>query len=1170
MRCGKCGRDNREGRRFCAECGVALAVKCGRCGASNEPDEKFCGECGTALAAHPRLAAPEPQPAPAMRFAAEESGAQPPDGERKTITALFADIKGSMELMEDLDPEEARAIVDPALRLMIDAVHRYDGYIVQSTGDGIFALFGAPVAHEDHPQRALYAALRMQDEIGRYSGKLREAGNPPIEARVGVNTGEAVVRSLKTADAHTEYTPIGHSTSLAARMQTLAPSGSIAVTETTEKLCAGYFSFKALGPSRVKGVSEPVHVFEVTGLGPLRTRLQRSAGRGLTKFVGRQAEMEAMGRAAELAKEGHGQLVAAIAEAGVGKSRLLYEFKATSQSGWIVLETFSVSHGKASAYLPVIDLLRNYFRIGNEDDERTRREKVTGRVVALDRNLEDTLPYLFALLGIIERVDPLAQMDGQIKRRRTLDAIKRIILRESLNQPLMVICEDLHWMDAESLGLLNLLADSIANACVLLLVNYRPEYRHEWGNKTYYTQLRLDPLGKQSAEEMLTALLTSPAPAALSAGANRERSLTDIHVGERVRGRGGLEELKRLIIDKTEGNPFFMEEMVQNLFEEGALVRNGEVKLARPLSAIRIPPMVQAILAARIDRLPPEDKDLLQTLAVLGKQFTLSEVKAAAAKSDSELERMLSGLQLAEFIHEQPATGDIEYTFKHALTQEVAYNSILVERRKQIHERAAQAIESLFAASLADHYKDLARHYQRSGNALKAVHYLHLAAQQAMTRSAYSEANTQLTAALELLRTQPEDLERDQTELAVRLGLAICVMISVSDFYTATAPLDNLERARELCEKVGDEAIRFEVLQALAYRYNNEQQKARPLSEEVLRIALRLNDPEMVRSARSALGLSSMMQGNFIAAIKEFEQADQLSAGASPKSETTITVLKVSGNADRAKSIPKGKFSIWGFSTMESANFVSWTLWLLGYPERAMAGNRESFALAREITTPSVDLAVALWGSTFFNLLRRDWKTAYAHADEAGRLVLEHGLISVQTLTTFTRGWALAKLGRIEEGLSEVLRCLTEFMQTSGTVINPWIFSGVADVYLAAGRPREGLEAVGKALELVRRTGTEMLKADLHRLKGELLLMGDNSAAAEAARCFRDAINVAGRQSAKSFQLRATTSLARLLAGQNRRDEARQMLAEIYGWFTEGFDTADVKDAKALLDELAQ
>ena len=472
------------------------------------------------------------------------------------VTALFADIKGSTELEQDLDPEEARAIIDPALKLMIAAVNRYDGYVVQSTGDGIFAMFGAPLAHEDHPQRALYAAIRMQEDLRRYAATLRERGRAPIEIRIGVNTGEVVVRAIQTAAGHAEYTPIGHTNNLASRMQTIAATGTIAATDDTRKLCEGYFTFRSIGPTRVKGVSEAVNVHEVTGLGPLRTRLQVSARRGLSKFVGREAELEQMRRAVELAKGGRGQIVAAVGEAGVGKSRLFFEFQAIVPPGCLVLETLSVSHGKSSAYLPLIELLKNYFEITSDDDARKRREKIAGKILILDRALEDTLPYFFTLLEVAESDDPVARMDAEMRRRHTLAAIKRLLLRESLNQPLVVIFEDLHWLDEGSRTLLNLLADSIGTARVLMLLNYRPEFTHNWGNKTYYTQLRLDPLGVESGEEMLQALLD------------------DGHE---------LAPLKRLIIEKTEGNPFFMEEIIQALFEQGALLRNGTIKLAKSL-----------------------------------------------------------------------------------------------------------------------------------------------------------------------------------------------------------------------------------------------------------------------------------------------------------------------------------------------------------------------------------------------------------------------------------------------------------------------------------------------------------------------------------------------------------------------------------------------------------
>ncbi|MGE4095674.1 MAG: adenylate/guanylate cyclase domain-containing protein, partial [Candidatus Binatia bacterium] len=508
------------------------------------------------------------------------------DGERKTITALFADLKGSTALIEGLDPEEAQAIIDPALQLMMDAVHQYDGFVAQALGDGIFALFGAPLAHEDHPQRAVYAALRMQDAMRRYGDTLRQKGYPPLLMRVGLNTGEVVLRSIRKDDLHADYVPVGHSTNLAARMEQLANPGSIVISTYTHRLTDGYFAFKDLGPTQIKGVAEPLHIYEVLGAGPLRTRLQVSASRyGLTRFVGRQREMEQLTQALEHAKAGHGQIVGTMGEPGLGKSRLFYEFKLLSLGGCLVLEAYSVSHGKATAYLPVIELLKSYFEIKSEDDERKRREKVGGKVLMLDRSLEDTLPYLFALLGIEEQPSPLAQMDPQIRRRRTFEALKKLFLRESLNQPLVLIFEDLHWIDGETQGFLDTLSESVASAKLLLLTNYRPEYRHEWGQKTYYTQLRLAPFGKEEAEEFLDSLL---------GGASAEESPRP--TGERARVRGienNLHALKQLILDKTQGTPFFMEEIVQELKEQGVLSDVGATHASPLPQTLKIPTTVQ-------------------------------------------------------------------------------------------------------------------------------------------------------------------------------------------------------------------------------------------------------------------------------------------------------------------------------------------------------------------------------------------------------------------------------------------------------------------------------------------------------------------------------------------------------------------------------------------------
>jgi class 3 adenylate cyclase/tetratricopeptide (TPR) repeat protein len=879
MRCSNCNSDNRTGRKFCTNCGTPLVATCPKCSAPVQPGEKFCGECGAEIGASAPSATTIAQARP-LQLSDAIPATEVIDGERKTVTALFADIKGSMELMEDLDPEDARAIVDPALKLMMDAVHRYGGFVVQSTGDGIFALFGAPVAHEDHPQRALYSALRMHEAMRLYGERLRAEKGLNLQLRIGVNIGEVVVRTIQTGTEHTEYSSIGHSTSLAARLQTLATPGSTVISGNMRGLVEGYFQLKGLGPTRIKGVSEPVELFEVTGLGPLRTRLQRAVGRGLTKFVGREREIEAMRHAAALAKEGRGQLVAVIAEPGVGKSRLFYEFKLRSQSGWMVLEAFSVSHGKASPYLPVIELLHGYFGIEASDDGRKQREKVNGRIVTLDPTLEDTRTYLFALLGLVEGDDPLAHMNPPSRRRRTLDAIKRILLRESLNQPLMVLFEDLHWIDQETQALLNLLVEGIANAPVLMLVNYRPEYTHSWGSKTYYTQLRLDPLDKESADEMLSTLLSMPLARSVQSTEPALRSGSDERGKRSDEPRAGegadLAPLKRLILEKTEGNPLFMEEIVLSLFEDGTLACNGEAKLAKPLALLQIPPTVQGILASRMDRLPADEKDLLQTVAVIGTEFNLGVVRALCGRSDDDLNRMLDGLQLAEFIYEQPGAGDVEYRFKHALTHDVAYNSLLTERRRLLHERAGEVIEELYSQQLEDHLAELAHHFDRGGNGPKAVEYLGRGGVRAAEQGAYSQAIGYFNRALALLPGLPFGPARDSQELDLQLALSWSVYLGGGR--RAPERESALVRARELCERLGEDARLAEVLGALAHvRFSlSDFEGAQELAERALAKGQELENPGALVGAHYVLGAVGFATGQFPAAREHLECAVEL------------------------------------------------------------------------------------------------------------------------------------------------------------------------------------------------------------------------------------------------------------------------------------------------------
>src|SRR5256886_8273931 len=714
MHCPRCRHDNAASSRFCTECGARLAASCRSCGAELTEGVRFCGQCGQPVdakrAGPPRFASPE---AYTPRHLAEKilTSRSVIEGERKQVTVLFADLKGSMELLADRDPEETRKLLDPVLEHMMDAVHQYEGTVNQVMGDGIMALFGAPLAHEDHAVRACYAALRMQHSVKSYAEEVRRTEGVPIQIRVGLNSGEVVVRSIGS-DLHMDYTAVGQTTHLAARMEQMAMPGSILLTQAVLRLAEGYVQVTPLGPMPVKGLAAPVDVCELVGASGIRRRLQATAARGLTRFVGRDTEFAALVQAVERAGAGHGQVVAAVGEAGVGKSRLVYEFlHAHHTQGWLRLEGSSVSYGKATAYLPVCDLLKAYCHIEDRDALRTVQAKITGQLLTLDDALQDTVPAVLALFEALPADSPFLALDPLQRRRRTLEALKRILLRESQGQPLLLVFEDLHWIDFETQAVLDLLVESLPTARVLLLVNYRPEYQHGWGSKTFYTQLRLDPLPEASADTLLQALL----------GHDPD-----------------LAPLTQLLMARTQGNPFLLEESVRTLVETGVLVgERGAYHLAKSLDTLQVPATVQALLAARIDRLPVEDKRLLQTAAVIGTEVPWPLLQAIADTSDEALYRSLAHLQAAEFLYETSLFPARAYTFKHALTHEVAYGSLLHERRRVLHARIVEALEAQAGDRLDDQVERLAQHALRGEVWEKAPAYGRPAGGKAQTRAAY-------------------------------------------------------------------------------------------------------------------------------------------------------------------------------------------------------------------------------------------------------------------------------------------------------------------------------------------------------------------------------------------------------------------------------------------------
>jgi predicted ATPase len=977
----------------------------------------------------------------------------------------------------------------------------------------------------------------MQEDSKRYAEKLRREKGLNLQIRVGLNTGEVVVRSIRRDDLHTDYTPIGHSTSLAARMESLATPGSILVTEQTQRLAEGYFEFKSLGAAQVKGVSEPVYIYEVLGVGPLRTRLQVSASRGLVRFVGRQSEIAQMSQALAQARTGQGQIIAVRGEPGVGKSRLFHEFKVTSQRGCLVMETFSASLGKAYAYLPLIELLKDYFHITLPDDERKRREKITGKVLTLDRALEDTLPYFFTLLGVSETGSSLPQMDPQVRRQRTFAAILRLLLRESRNQPLILICEDLHWIDTETQAFLTLLREKIATASILLLVNYRPEYQQDWSNTPHCTQLHLTPLGRKDAEELLSALLEE------RVGATQVAS---------------LQPLQQLILAKTEGNPFFMEEIVQALVEEGVLQRSRGTRVTgrSPLpTALHIPPTVQGVLAARIDRLAPEEKALLQTLAVIGKEFSLSLLMQVVEQAEDDLQRLLARLQRAEFIYQQPALPEVEYTFKHALTQEVAYNSLLMERRRLLHERTARAIEALGDQQLEEHYSELAHHYSHSGNTQKAVDYLLRAGQQAIQRSANGEAISQLTTALELLKTLPETVERNQQEL--NLHLALGVPLVVTKGIASPEVGETYNRALELSPHPRESAQFFPVLQGLwnFYEVRGALHTARDLGMQLLDLAQRGPDSALLLVAHGTLGDTLLWLGEFAAARAHAEQGSALY---NPQQHRSLAFLY--GGHDLGVS---------------SLSWMGLALWQLGYPDQARTRMHEALTLAQELSHP-YSLAHALSFAAMLHQFCGQRQAVQERVEMAITLSREQEFTLYLAMETILHGWGLTEEERRrEEGIAQMRQGLASWRATGAELLRPYYLALQAEAYGKMGLPAEGLPQLAEALTAIGKSAERWWEAELYRLKGELKLAESSvqglasSVQKDAEECFQKAIEIARKQQAKSLELRAVMSLSRLWHGQGKTGEARRMLAAIYDWFTEGFDTADLKEAKDLLAELS-
>ncbi len=1096
MRCPRCQAQNPADALFCEECGARLEVSCSGCGEPNRLGAKFCKKCGQQLVSPdlPGPAAPPKFGFPATytpKHLAEKilTSKSALEGERKQVTVLFADLKGSMELLADRDPEEARKLLDPVLEHMMEAVHRYEGTVNQVMGDGIMALFGAPVAHEDHAVRACYAALRMQELVARYAEGIFRSHGVPVCIRVGLNSGEVVVRAIGS-DLHMDYTAVGQTTHLAARLEQMALPGSSLLSADTLRLAEVFVQVRPRGPVPVKGLAEPVEVYELTGASAVRSRLQAAAARGLSRFVGRDGELEQLQHILGQAGQGRGQVAAIVGEPGVGKSRLVFELTHSNRvADWLVLEAGSVSYGKATSYLPVIGLLKAYFKIGDRDTPREIREKVTGKLLTLDRALEPVEAPLLALLDVAVEDPAWQALDPPQRRQRTLEAIKRLLLREAQVQPLLVVCEDLHWVDSETQALLDGLVESLPTARVLLLVNYRPEYSHGWGHKSYYTRLRLDTLPAESATALLDALL-GPDPS--------------------------LGPLKPLLAAQTGGNPLFLEEGVRALVETKALLgARGAYHLARPLETIQVPPTVQAILASRIDRLPPEEKRLLQTAAVIGKDFSFALLEAIADEGEETLRRALGHLQAAEFLYETALYPDHEYTFKHALTHEVAYGSLLHERRGALHARIVEAIERLFAERLEEQTERLAHHALRGALWPKAVPYLRRAGERALDRSVFGQAAADFEEALRALTQLPASREREELGVDLSLGLR-GALASLGDL---DRTLDCSRRTLALAEALGDPGRLSLAMSALtnALTLSGDSAGAVAQGERALAMVETTSDLGLQVDIRWTLGQALTSLGDFRRALTLLERNVEVLGG-----DTTY----------RARS-----HTLHG---VLARTWVAMCLADLGEFNRALTVAEEGARVALALDTATNRLS-ASFGRAWPRLLRGDHAEALPVLERGLALTRDLNILQWFPVFAATLGYASALAGRVPEGLALIEEALRVGERNNRMGHGRWL-SFLSEASLLAGRPGEALAAAERGLAWGRARHERATEAKSLRALAAATAQGTPPDFALADRLCREAAAQAEQLGMRPLLARCYLDLGKLARRTGQRERAQEHL----------------------------
>ncbi len=1049
-------------------------------------------------------------------------GPLPPlEAERRQLTVILCDLVDSTKLSSQLDPEEYRDVVRAYQAACTEVIQRYDGHIAQLLGDGLLVYFGYPQAHEDDARRAVRTGLGILDAMGDLHQRLQQAKGIPLAIRIGIHTGLVVVGSMGEAGRQ-EQLALGEVPNIASRIEGLAEPNTVAISEATYRLIQGYFACQDLGAQPLRGVPEPVRVYQVLGESGATSRLDVAQPRGLTPLVGREQEVGLLLERWEQVKAGQGHVVLLTGDAGIGKSRLVQMLKDhvthEPHTRW---ECRSSEYSQNTALFPLVDLFHRLLRFEIYETPDAKLEKLAHALSQYRLPLEETVPLFAPLLSLLlpENHYPPLNLSPQRQRQKTLETIVAVLLELAERQPVLFIVEDLHWTDPSTLELLNLVIDQTPTASILTVLTCRPHFQPAWHHRSYLTEMTLNRLAQPQIERMI----------------------------ERITDEKRLPpEIRQLIVQRTDGVPLFVEEMTKAILESDYLKDvDGHYALTGSFSTFAIPATLHDSLMARLDRLVTA-KAVAQYAAVIGRQFAYDLLSMVSQLDAATLQRELGRLVEAEIVYQRGLPPQSTYVFKHALIQDTAYESLLKSTRQQYHQRIAQVLEAQFPETAEAEPELLAHHCTEAGLIAQAVGYWQKAGQSAVQRSAHAEAIVHLRQGLELLKMLPETPQRTQREVNMHIALGASLLAVKG--YGAPEVGQTYTSARQLCQSLEEPHQIFSVLRGLWNYYNvrAEHQTAHTLGEQLLTIAQQAQDAAMLVAAHRALGATLF----------------QLGAVACAQTHCAQGIALYDPKQHRASAFLYGEDA-----GVVCHSLAAWTLWYLGYPDQGLARNDEAVTLAQQSAYPFC-LSFALSFAAGFHQLRREGHTAQEYTEASISVATDQGFPFWRARGSFLRGWTLAHQGQAQEGIEQIHQGLIAFRATGAELWRPYWLMLLAEAHGIQGEPEAGLTVLTEALALVDTTSERWYEAELHRLKGELLLQQSLDNHTEAEACFLQAIAIAQKQSAKSWELRAATSLARLWQQQGKRQEAHDLLAPVYHWFTEGFDTADLQEAKALREAL--